>query len=348
MRTLKIIIAFIGLVLLEACITPLDVTTEETERILVVEGHITTDFGPHLIRLTGTARYGSIFEGVIRPEERAEIWITDNEGNVTFAENTTGGLYETPFNFRAEVGKSYILNVRTTDGRTYASTPELVVEVPAIDTLTTAFKKLPSTDPDRFRSGIEVFGTWQDPETETNFYLWKNSGTYLIETRPDLFSVPGPPRIPAPKDCCATCWIYEQGGDNNINIFKDNNTNGTLNTALMAFIEDNGERFTDRYYVEIEQLSISKGAYQFYDLLNNQLSIDGDVFDPPPATVRGNMINLQDPEASVIGYFFAADVKSRAIFLSRDMLEEFQLPRQVNDDCRTLPGATTFQPPFWE
>ena len=222
--------------------------------------------------------------------------------------------------------------------------------VPPIDSLFFAYKKFPTNSTISFRSGVEVFGTWQDPENERNFYLWKNSGTYLIETHPELFTIRNAFRevIPAPKDCCAICWLDEQNGDNAISIFKDNNSDGRVNSSLMAFIEDNGARFFDKYRVEIHQMSISKSAYQFFDMLSRQLSIDGDIFDPSPATIRGNIINLSDPDANVIGYFYASDVKSKSIFLPKEILQDTQRSLQVNDDCRELQGATTVEPPFWD
>jgi hypothetical protein len=104
----------------------------------------------------------------------------------------------------------------------------------------------------------------------------------------------------------------------------------------------------DTYQVTIQQLSISKGAYQFFNLLRSQKSINGDIFDPPPATIRGNIINLDNPESNVIGYFYASDVKELSHFIERSELTGVGSTDQINDDCRVLRGASTLKPPDWD
>ncbi len=100
--------------------------------------------------------------------------------------------------------------------------------------------------------------------------------------------------------------------------------------------------------ISIQQLSISKGAYQFFNLLKSQKSINGDIFDPPPATIRGNIINLEDPESNVIGYFYASDVNEISLFIERSELTDVGSTNQINDDCRVLRGATALKPPNWD
>jgi surface polysaccharide O-acyltransferase-like enzyme len=98
----------------------------------------------------------------------------------------------------------------------------------------------------------------------------------------------------------------------------------------------------------IHQLSISDEAHAFFSLLDKQISIDGDIFDPPPAFIRGNMINLDNQEENVIGYFFASDAAIDTIFIKRDELDELQITRQINDDCRVINAASTEKPDFWD
>ncbi len=128
---------------------------------------------------------------------------------------------------------------------------------------------------------------------------------------------------------------------------NDNISNGNLVTNLAAFIEDDGRRYTDKYYITVQQLSISEEAYLFFDLLDNQLSINGDIFDPPPATILGNMISLKNPDENVIGYFMATDVAIKSIFIPKEILGDRQILKVINDDCRVLLNSTAQQPSFW-
>ncbi|MEN8251811.1 MAG: DUF4249 family protein, partial [Bacteroidota bacterium] len=156
----------------------------------------------------------------------------------------------------------------------------------------------------------------------------------------------GPAIIPAPKDCCRDCWVNEYG-EKTIRIVGDNNVNGNMVTHLATFVEDDGVRFTEKYLVRIEQHTLTQEAYQFFKLLKLQSSINGDIFDPPPATLRGNMINLTAPDENVIGYFRASDVSVDSMYLTGEMLLEPKGLLQINDDCRTYKNATTVRPDYW-
>ena len=329
------------------CIDELNIDTEERRNILVVEGGITSDFGPHQITLTKSAKYGSILEDNITREENATVWLRNELGDQVFLTEGSSGTYFTPANFKAKVGSDYTLSITLANGERYVSSKERVVPVPEIDSVVVVWKKQPSLSDIQFDSGMEIYSQWNDPEDEQNFYTWKLSGVYKINTRPDLhigrngFGNP----FPDPKDCCAECYIYESLGG--LNIFKDNLTNGNQITQQVGYIEDDGGRFMNRYMVILEQRSLTKSAFQFFDLLQNQLSIQGNIFDPPPAQIGTNIINLDNPDEDVIGYFTASDVSRDSIFIDNGQILEAQPVRQVNDDCRVLEGATIEVPPFW-
>ena len=336
--------AFFGLT---GCIDELNIDTEERRNILVVEGGITSEFGPHKVTLTKSAKYGSILEDDIKKELNATLWIRNEEGDQVFLTESSPGTYYTPADFKAKVGSDYTLSITLANGERYVSSKESVLPVPEIDSLIVIWKKQPSLSDIQFSSGMEIYSQWDDPEDEQNFYLWKTSGVYKINTRPDLHTGRdffGNP-FPDPKDCCAECYIYESFSG--LNIFKDNLTNGNTITEKVGYIDDDGGRFMNRYMVILEQRSLTKSAFQFYDLLQNQLSIEGNIFDPPPAKIGTNIINLDNPDEDVIGYFVASDVSRDSVFIDNGQIIERQPTRQVNDDCRILAGSTTDVPPFW-
>ena len=363
MKKILITFALTG-ILTSSCIDELDVNVVQEEFIIVVEGFITTRPGPHSIKLTRSTRYGAslAFEGQIKPITNAKVIIRDQNGKVTiltekFTQYLDGsnnkvvislGDYHTPTGFRAVVGNSYTLQIEVS-GKSYYSTPELVTKAPEIDSLILKYKKFPSVDPTDFVSGVEVYSQWQDPGDEDNYYMWQSSGIYKIETRPwDHEVCVNFTCFPAPKDCCAKCWISEQPIDYSIKLMNYVFSNGNFVTNLAVFVTDDGLRYMDKYYVTIKQHSISEEAFLFFKLLNNQKSIDGDIFDPPPATIQGNMISLSNPDENVIGYFRASDVAIKSIFIPRDILGETQKLKVIKDDCRVLLNSTTQRPSFWD
>jgi uncharacterized protein DUF4249 len=353
MKKLSLVFIFC-MAFIMSCIDPLDIIIDKEVNILIVEGAITTQPGPHYIRLTRSAKYGSIFDGFVRPVKRAEVVIRDSDGN-NYGLNewvdpsgVSNGVYSTASSFLPKIGKSYTLLISTPDGKEYTSLPETIAKATEILELNAEFRSTPRADAAP-QTGLDVYAIFQDsPETQ-NFYMWKNNGTYQINTFPENYvqmSIDGAD-FPAPKDCCRTCWVNEQSADRSLQLLSDNNVNGNLVRDKAAFIEDDGNRFDDKYLVRIEQHTLSREAFQFFSLLQNQISINGDIFDPPPATIRGNMINLSNPDENVIGYFRASDVSVDSMFLTQDMLLEPGTLNTINDDCRLYNGGTTVKPDYW-
>jgi hypothetical protein len=347
MKNLTYILTLVTIIGLNACVDPLDVKTDSFEEVLVVEGRITTELGPHLIYITKSAKYGSIFEGVITPVDRADVAIRDNEGNTTVLTFQGNGLYATPSDFQAVIGKSYILNIEIGD-KIYNSTPETVESVNVLDTLYTVYNEYPylnENDILNYKIGVDVYANYEKQENTSNFYLWDYDGTHYIKTFPELYERPtrrGP--VPAPKDCCADCYKYEENTSIIISSFPLGNNE---TDAKLFFLSDNGYRFIDKYVMTLKRYSLSLGAYKFYELIQNQLSIDGDIFDPPPASITGNIININDIDELVVGYFYASDVALDTLTIESSMLDRIAVLPIYPDDCRVLPNTTTVKPSFY-
>lgn len=335
-----------SLLLFSGCIDPLNEQTDTTRNILVVEGTLTTDYGPHEIRISKSAKYGSILDDQIQTITNANVFIRDSEGNQVSLSEGNSGSYFTPVDYKGEVGKTYTLVINTADGAQYLSTPEKIEPAIPIDNMEVRWKKQASVSDIQFNSGFEVYTTFTDNPATPNYYLWQAQGVYFIESRPDLHTQGGPwgPQ-PDPKDCCAQCYVFEFTND--LSIMADNLNNGNTITELAAYIPDNGRRFAHKYLVILEQRSLTKGAYQFYELLKEQLNIQGDIFDPPPAKIGTNVINVTSPDEDVIGYFVVSDISRDSIYVTPAEIEQKQPSNVLNDDCRVLDGATVQKPPFW-
>lgn len=374
-----IFVLFLGwIAIIPSCISPVDIDPPLGDRLLVVEGFITDEFGPHEIRLSRLARFaGSIAAASIFPVFDAQVFITDQNDERTdlvltevIVKSIDRGVfaippfppravfrsvnsgYRTPDTFRAIPGNSYVLNIITVDGTLYQSSPQSVNVGPEIDSLILDFKKLPSTDPLSFNSGFDILSQFQDPVEEQNFYSWIINGTYLIET-PNRPALPGEEGcLFDPGDnCCSRCWIEEKNIEGNTLAFSDALANGSQITQTVGFVQDDGIRFANtsisaekQYWVEVEQHTISAEAFGFYRVLQSQLEIGGGIFDPPPANIGGNIFRVNNPEEEVLGFFSANSVKRASVFIQRSDIEDPQRPQQPCGDCRIRNGATLETP----
>ncbi|MCS5491443.1 DUF4249 domain-containing protein [Algoriphagus limi] len=345
---------YILLLLPMACINPYEVGLDTGEQLLTVEAVLTSVPGRQEVRLTRSDTYGSVFEGLIRPVRGATVVVRDDLGDVVFLEENPEdrGSYLTPPDFATSPGRSYTLQIQTPEGKVYSSFPEKVQTVPEINSVSIETLTIPVEGEENVRSGVQLVVDVQDPIDEDNFYLWKNGpSVYILETRPDIFtprpSDINPSRDPQPKDCCIACFRSEQVNNSGIYIANDDNFNG-LNTRLVAgFVEDDGLRFVNTYRIDLRQISISQEAYRFLRLVKQQTEISGSVFDPPPANIRSNMINLEDPDEVVLGYFIAGAETTRRIYIDKSQLT-FAQPRSIiPDDCREVEGAQLDPPADW-
>ena len=173
---MKFLIKFVVLIItafsFTTCIDALDVETEQGEPILVVEGSINSQPGPHTVLLSSTAKYGSILDDAIEKESGANVWVRDNLGDLVFLTEKNPGVYITPPEFQAEVGKKYSLFVTLANGERYVSSTEEVIQVPPIDSVIVG-------QDFAFNSGVEMYVRWQDPADEANFYLLEADGCLL-------------------------------------------------------------------------------------------------------------------------------------------------------------------------
>jgi len=98
---------------------------------------------------------------------------------------------------------------------------------------------------------------------------------------------------------------------------------------------------------EKTDVAIEKSINLAFDLIRLQLEIDGDIFDPPPATVRGNIINVDDTDELVVGYFLTTDITVDTLSIPKEALPFIaQLP-VFPDDCQVLPNTTTIKPDIY-
>lgn len=352
------------LLITTTCVSPVDIEPKEFAPSLVVEGFITDDFGPHSIEITRLAKFAGVLDGGVIRRVDAIVHIIDDLGrsveltrrgvirkelfneppgcNPNLAFPAVQTRFMTPSSFKGEAGRTYTLEIQVGDD-IYRSSPQLMLTTPAIDDLQLAFKSVPTLNEVTPGSGIDVIASWNDP-VGSDFYSWRINGIYRINTPP----LGG-------TSCCLydptdggaiNCWIQEQNIEGNVRALADRFFDGQQASVKVGFIQDNGLRFANtevpaakQYYVEVEQSRISEAAFNFIQKIDVITSINGEIFDPPPLSIRGNIFNTSDSEEQVIGFFGAYSVQKKDIFVTRDMLEFTQRFTRPCGDCRVRPGA---------
>ncbi len=336
---------FFLLLVVFGCVDPYDTNVPEGVQLVTVDGLITTEPKVHQIRLYRSARYGTPFDDIVRPFARANVHIRDSEGNITQLREWADGVYETPADFAAVIGRSYTLHFQLVDGRKYSSLPEKALPVAPIDSLSIATIQIPSANPLLSRSGAQIVAHFKDPADEKNYYQWlPGTSVYVLLANPELHTTMG---MPTPKECCPRCYRREFFTRPAIQIADDVDFNGQNSGLPVLFVEDNGLRFKETYRAEITQLSLSENAYRFLRLAKQQIETEGTIFDPLPANIRSNILNIEDPDETTLGYFYVADASKKFIYIKSSDLAFRQNQLTIADDCRVVENSQINPPADW-
>ena len=338
MRSLILLLlsGFVVICLPMGCVDSLEQTLSQRVNIVVVDGSISNLDEPQVVHLNRsksdslTGRFGTLpITGAI-----AEF-IVDSLRIVPLTE-TEAGRYQASGDFKGQVGHAYQLRFTLKDGTQYQSLPEVMLPVPPIQKVYEQFN--PNSLPEgqrvngRYAAANDVFIDWQDPASEHNYYRWDYklwekkawcrscaNGWYIVYDLDDKYLVEAC-TTPANQGywindypCRTACWEILHNFD--LNVFDDAYSNGGLiqrrRVAQIPYYQDNG------CLVEIRQSTLTRKAYQYYKLAQDQTQNNGGVADTPPTALIGNVKNMANPQEPVVGYFTASAIAPTRYWLDR-------------------------------
>jgi hypothetical protein len=261
-----------------------DISLETVER-LVIEGGIERNENnldaPQVIKLTKTSNF--LYNNPTSFVADAVVSVSD--GNTTWSFNYTGDGNYTNTEMTPQINKTYTLTIVWND-QTYKGS-DYLQKVASFDNFYFEFEKETLfTDEGYF---LKFDST--DPINVENYYYYRvfKNGSYVIVADP---------------------------GNSETLIVSDKFFDGQLRTGINPneevpfLIGDTGKA---------QQLGISKKYYYYLYQLFKQTGNQGfsAIGNPPPASIRSNVINLTIPSNRALGFFFAADVEEESITITK-------------------------------
>lgn len=356
--------------LLDACIDPLQVSVSSLGSRIVVDGMITNEPGPYQVRLV----YSSNLENSIRvpePVSGASVWIINSLNETESLSETSPGVYQSSIGgMQGQLGLSYYLKISTSSGE-YQSEPQPLVSAGSIDDVLVDFSKDEIIDQDGSKTmdAFKIYINSKGVEGDPNLYRWRWTGVYKAKAFPELYTIGGVgdviPLTPAPWPCsgyiyedqmliktgeceCCICWSYNYSSSALVSdprFIRDD----AFKKIEMGSVGITPMNFYERYYVEVEQLSVSEEIYNFWKLVELQQKALGSLFQPNAVKIRGNIKCLSDPQEEVLGIFSVSAVTKKSIFIEPEDIP-YVLPEidTIKYDCRVaFKNATTEKPLFW-
>jgi hypothetical protein len=128
------------IMLFTSCVRRINPPIREGAPALVVEGMITTDSTPYVVKLSYTGNFTNANVAIDSNQNfinDARVVIKDDAGDSALCFLISPGTYQTTdSNFVGMIGRSYTLDIYLSSGKTYVSTPEKINTVPPIDSVT--------------------------------------------------------------------------------------------------------------------------------------------------------------------------------------------------------------------
>jgi Domain of unknown function (DUF4249) len=275
---------------------------------IIVSGEISTTTGPFIIRLNRPTAYSPYdvreFTGI--PVKKAIVSVTDNVGKeISFAEIFDGVYQTTTLGFKGVVGNSYVLHIKTNDGKIIESKPSKILDLANVSDYSFAYHQ----DNEKIENSyFDISTKIKDNAATPNNYLLKRQDYIQF-----LTTCPPPPPPPAnPPPCYIKCWKAPL--NTTPMLFDDFLINGKTIEKIITRIplEDIGD-----FAIDMKVYNLEKDHYDYWKRLEDQRILNGSIFDKIPSQITGNLTCTNDASVEVLGYFGAVSVVKKRLRVSR-------------------------------
>lgn len=336
MKAPRLIIILLILSNLSSCIINYVPDINDYEEVLVVDGLITDQPGTNTVNISKS--YPIWKRKFPKRLSDCIVTITDDLGNIySLKETRTPGVYITDSSyFQGIIGREYTLSIRTTKetpNLSYESLPMKMIPIPPIDSI--YYEKMIIPHLSTPIEGCNIYLNTHDPSNNCRFYRWEYSETWEIRIP---FNFPN-----------KVCWVSNASEKiliKNASLFSETIISG----YPILSITDPADRFSEKYSILINQYSLNKDEYHYWEQLKNTVGQTGGLYDLIPANALSNIYCIENPYQKVLGYFSVSALASKRLFIKGDFSYlDSQLEKCMNGTDTTfttrpdtLQGLNTF------
>jgi len=318
---------------------------DSNQKVLVVEGSVTTDFGPYSIHLSQAIPFNQNTPVYIKG---AKVYVKDNSGNMyTFFEKP-GGLYQSDSaSFRGKIGNIYTLYITTSDGLQFKSAACKIGLECNIDSLYGINENTLLYPQGTEGSLDDVYGNAFHFYTDITFKANQPQNIRIDLVLASPFTLVETHYIYSPVYKIVP--IYKNGKEiglnrifqgyqktdsfevrtvtystqilNNLPIIKTSNdysSGSKIKKAALGYMNETGSTehiddstiisWASNWVAQIKAYTISNDAFNYYYNVIKQLNGSNNFFEPIPVQLKGNLTCISDSTKPVFGLFEASSV----------------------------------------
>ncbi|EIA09144.1 DUF4249 domain-containing protein [Flavobacterium frigoris] len=332
-----ILLLLLLVTIFSSCTETYPLLTNTYEEAIVVEATLTNELKNQEIKISKTARFED--DGV-ETEKDAIVILKDNLNN-EYKFNEKSGMYISQSIFQILPNREYTLEIKTTDGKVYKSTPETLTTVTPIESIIPTI----TTNKDN-EIGVQININSYDPTNTSKYYRYEYEETYKI-VAPRWSSlkltVTGTESIQLIPNSINTRVCYLTKNSTDIILFNTNDQTEDRVNLPIRFINKNNYIIGERYSVLVKQYVENLEAYNFHKVMRD-ISSSSSVLSPKqPGIITGNIRCISDSNTKVIGYFDVASISSQRIFFNyNDVFPNTPKPPYIVE-CDDIPFSFCFR-----
>ena len=331
-----------------SCVEEIDLNIDTDRSFVAVDGIIADELQEYVINVRNSAVIGVGNDNILTPISGASVQVVSDEGErIDFIEDQEQlGSYKQTM--QGEVGRSYHVEINLLDGRQIVSDPAEIaarVEIDSLDFTVTSEALINNSGNVVTQEMVNVFLSTTVDDTDRPFLRWRAEGQYEFQEIDPSVLFPD------------KCYVSEQIDINNLQIFDARELNGTVLFEQPLFSTLFNRRFNVIYCAHIRQMRISEQEFNYWGAVDQLINIDGTLFDPPPASIRGNLRNVNDEDDQIFGYFSVVSQASTRFFI--DVTQQgfiadtncspftFRMNPPECANCTLIANSTRERPAFW-
>lgn len=298
------------------CISEFEPPSQGYENVLVVEAFLTNDDEPFKVSLSRSTPIDTV---QFSPQSGASISLLNADGESYDLYEYSSGMYQTHVNPNPQVDQEYKLRIMTTTGM-YESDFVKMRETPEIDSVNFLYEERKTAG----QKGVQIYVNTHDPENNTWYYRWDYEEDWTFYT-PFYALFYWDDGVYHVQENINRCWKSYRS--KNIIIKSSTNLSQDIISQFpLTYVTNQSDRLLSKYSMNVKQYALSEASYNYWKELQKVTESLGTLFDPQPATIYGNIHNINDETEVVLGYFDASSVTEKRIYITRSDLPGVPFP----------------------
>ena len=334
MQVIRKILFYMGLSLLGGCIYEYKPDIEGNSGALVINGKVTDQEGYQYIEISRS--YAPYDPDKERPVSGYIVEIQDDEGNSFPGEEFEPGLYACWMDQEyLAPGTSYRLIVTNERSNLYVSDFDELLPCPDIDSITYEIQEKETEIPDFSYLGLQFFVNTDCSGEYAKNFRWELEETWEYHARYEIGAY-FDGRIHDLEHIIYDyfyCWQSKR--IRSLYTYSTQNLgSGQIRNFPLNFVSSQSERLGIKYSTFVKQFSLSREAYEFLNILEEQSKQSGELYESQPRQIHGNIHPQDEDGEPVLGLFYATSVKEKRIFVKPPI-------KTYRPDCDPLGLSTT-------